>query len=98
MDNTPENNPLSDAGATLGRVLFYDRQLSSNNTIACGSCHQQRRAFSDPQQFSLGFDGGRTGRNAMGLVNLCENVKEPPHLFIALGGLARGQALDERTA
>ena len=31
----------SDAGAQLGRVLFYDKRLSLNNTVACGSCHHQ---------------------------------------------------------
>ena len=70
MDNTPEDNPLTDTGATLGRVLFYDRQLSRNNTIACASCHHQQRAFSDPRRFSVGFEGGLTQRNAMGLANL----------------------------
>src|SRR6187551_64747 len=39
--NTPGNNPITDNGATLGRVLFYDKNLSFNNTIACASCHQQ---------------------------------------------------------
>jgi hypothetical protein len=33
-DNTPPDNPLSDDGATLGRVLFYDRRLSANNTTS----------------------------------------------------------------
>lgn len=70
IDNTPPDNVLTDAGATLGRVLFYDKQLSQNNTIACASCHQQQRAFSDPRQFSVGFEGGYTKRNAMGLANL----------------------------
>lgn len=70
MDNTPAENPLTDAGATLGRVLFYDKQLSKNNKIACASCHLQSNAFADPRQFSLGFKGGNTQRNAMGLANL----------------------------
>jgi cytochrome c peroxidase len=70
LDNTAKNNPLTDAGATLGRVLFYDPQLSKNNTISCGSCHEQKHAFADPRRFSVGFDGGRTKRNAMSLVNL----------------------------
>lgn len=35
-----ENNPLTDIGATLGRVLFYDKNLSVNNTVSCASCHQ----------------------------------------------------------
>ena len=69
-DNTPEDNPITDHGATLGRVLFYDKHLSKNNTVACGSCHLQRAAFSDPRRFSLGFEGGKTKRNSMGLANI----------------------------
>jgi cytochrome c peroxidase len=70
FDNTPADNPVTDQGATLGRVLFYDTRLSANNTAACGSCHHQSRAFADPQRFSKGFEGKRTDRNAMSLVNL----------------------------
>lgn len=68
-DNTPDNNVITDNGATLGRVLFYDKKLSLNNTISCASCHIQANGFSDPNQFSTGFDGGMTGRNSMGLAN-----------------------------
>ena len=46
-DNTPDSNAVTDAGATLGRVLFYDRRLSANDQIACGSCHMQEFGFSD---------------------------------------------------
>lgn len=67
--NTPGNNPVTDWGATLGRVLFYDVKLSANNTISCASCHSQSDGFSDRSQFSEGFDGGETGRNSMGLSN-----------------------------
>jgi cytochrome c peroxidase len=69
IDNTPNNNPVTDAGATLGRVLFYDSQLSANNTIACGSCHLQEDGFADTRRLSIGFLGGETGRNSMGLAN-----------------------------
>ena len=68
-DNTPAHNPTTDDGATLGRVLFYDRKLSANGTVACASCHLQENAFADPVALSVGFDGGRTGRNSMGLAN-----------------------------
>ncbi len=68
-DNIPNNNAVTDNGATLGRVLFYDTKLSLNNTISCASCHIQENGFSDPNQFSTGFDGGLTGRNSMGLAN-----------------------------
>ncbi|MRG96208.1 cytochrome-c peroxidase [Polyangium spumosum] len=65
QDNTPAGNPITDDGATLGRVLFYDVALSKNGTIACASCHQQESAFSDTARRSLGFEGGETGRNSM---------------------------------
>lgn len=68
-DNTPASDPTTDAGATLGRVLFYDKRLSTNQTISCSSCHQQARAFSDPRQFSVGYNGSNGTRNAMGLSN-----------------------------
>jgi cytochrome c peroxidase len=48
QDNTPRSNRLTDAGAALGRVLFYDTQLSVNNTTACASCHLPTRAGSAP--------------------------------------------------
>ncbi len=69
-DNTPASNPVTDAGATLGRVLFYDTRLSINNTISCASCHQQGTGFTDPARFSTGFDGtGTTSAHSMRLLN-----------------------------
>jgi cytochrome c peroxidase len=70
LDNTPRDNPTTDAGATLGRVLFYDTRLSANNSVACGSCHHQSRAFADSKRLSKGFEGKQTDRNAMSLVDL----------------------------
>jgi cytochrome c peroxidase len=67
VDNTPATNPITDAGATLGRVLFHDKQLSVNGTIACASCHRAELGFADDVVASAGFDGGVTARNAMGL-------------------------------
>lgn len=66
--NTPADNPVTDAGATLGRVLFYDKRLSRNNTVSCSSCHRQEHAFSDPATASVGVNG-TTGRHSMRLVN-----------------------------
>ncbi len=66
-DNTPPFNLLSDPGATLGRVLFYDKQLSANGTISCSSCHKQELAFSDFDAVSTGLNGGVTGRHSMRL-------------------------------
>lgn len=62
------SNLITDKGATLGRVLFYDTQLSSNNTISCASCHKQENAFSDPARRSIGVSG-LTTRHSMRLIN-----------------------------
>ena len=67
--NTPANNPITDWGATLGRVLFYDKTLSKNKTISCASCHKQANAFADISALSKGFGGGSTGRNSMSLID-----------------------------
>ena len=66
-DNTGSNS-ITDLGATLGRVLFYDKNLSANNTVSCASCHQQQFAFGDTSALSTGLNGGLTGRHSMRLV------------------------------
>lgn len=69
FDTMPESNETTDMGATLGRVLFFDKQLSLNNSIACASCHMQEYGFADTAKFSRGHDGELTRRNAMTLIN-----------------------------
>jgi cytochrome c peroxidase len=49
--------------ATLGRVLFYDKNLSVNNSISCGTCHKQEFAFADNVQFHHGANGQPLKRN-----------------------------------
>ncbi|MCP5068103.1 MAG: c-type cytochrome [bacterium] len=75
-DNTPRSNRITNAGATLGRVLFYDPLLSSNGTVSCASCHEQARAFADRRRRSRGVHGKRGRRNALGLVNLRYNPSD----------------------
>jgi cytochrome c peroxidase len=62
--------------ATLGRVLFYDKALSANNTVACASCHKQSLGFADNVKFSRGVVGGMTARNSMSIQNLNLQVAE----------------------
>jgi cytochrome c peroxidase len=64
IDNAPSDNPITDDGAALGRVLFHDVALSSDGTIACASCHVQANGFSDTVALSEGV-AGETARNAM---------------------------------
>ncbi|MFT3681734.1 MAG: cytochrome c peroxidase [Ferruginibacter sp.] len=66
----PPDNPLTKEGVFLGRMLFYEPKLSSNNKISCASCHKQELAFTDGKTFSEGVDKQLTDRNAMSLANL----------------------------
>jgi cytochrome c peroxidase len=68
--NEPLDNPVTDRGALLGRVLFYDRRLSINERVSCATCHRQQFGFTDTLRFSVGFSGvDRTGFRAMRLLN-----------------------------
>ena len=67
-DNTGGNS-ITNAKATLGRVLFYDKNLSFDNSISCGSCHKQQFAFGDTAIASKGVAGGLTARHTMRLIN-----------------------------
>lgn len=66
----PADNPLTEEGVYLGRMLFYDPVLSFDSTISCASCHFQATAFADPAKLSTGVLGLSTGRNAPALFNL----------------------------
>jgi cytochrome c peroxidase len=71
LDNSPAANAIDDRVATLGRVLFHDLRLSTNDRASCASCHQQRFGFTDPMRFSNGISGAATtDAHAMRLGNL----------------------------
>jgi cytochrome c peroxidase len=53
--------------ATLGRVLFYDKNLSSDKTISCASCHKQEIGFADDRRVSLGVESREGTRNSIAL-------------------------------
>jgi cytochrome c peroxidase len=75
LDNMPAENPVTDDGATLGRVIFYDRNLSANGLVSCASCHTQATAFDDHTRRSIGFRGKITDRAAMPLNNARYNPR-----------------------
>jgi len=66
----PTDNPMSAAKVSLGRNLFYDKRLSADGSMSCGTCHQQARAFTDGQAAHKGVDGSLGLRNAMTLTNV----------------------------
>jgi cytochrome c peroxidase len=65
----PEENPLTAEKIELGRRLFNDRRLSRDGTIACASCHDAARAFSDGRTVPVGVFNRPGRRNAPALVN-----------------------------
>jgi cytochrome c peroxidase len=68
--NTPEWNPLTEEGVNLGRHLFYDPILSSDNTISCASCHKQEYAFGANTQFSFGVNQALGTRHSPTIMNV----------------------------
>ncbi len=65
----PEENPLTTEKIELGRRLFFDRRLSRDGSIACSSCHDPERAFSDGRAVAVGVFGRQGRRNSPALVN-----------------------------
>lgn len=63
------DNKLTAQGVLLGRMLFYEKLLSRNNSISCSSCHMQEFAFTDTARFSLGVLGLKGKRQAMPVFN-----------------------------
>jgi cytochrome c peroxidase len=71
-----QRKPVTNAGATLGRVLFYDKRLSLINTHACASCHVQARGFATGDRFPVGVIGAPLKRNALALANSRYTISE----------------------
>jgi cytochrome c peroxidase len=65
----PATNPLTREKVALGRRLFFDKRLSRDGAIACASCHDPARAFSDGRDVALGINGVAGTRNAPALIN-----------------------------
>jgi cytochrome c peroxidase len=65
----PLDDPYSPAKVELGRILFFDGRLSSNNSVSCAFCHVPSHAFSGTTAFSIGVDGQPTGRHTPTLIN-----------------------------
>ncbi len=65
----PEENDYSQAKADLGRLLFFDTRLSSDNTVSCATCHAPEMAFTDNMPVSTGIHGLKGGRSAPTVIN-----------------------------
>src|SRR5262245_4210319 len=65
----PKDNKYSPEKAELGRLLYFDKPLSVDQTVACASCHGPKFAFTDGQRFSKGIRGQLGGRSAPTVIN-----------------------------
>jgi cytochrome c peroxidase len=65
----PNDNPLSVKNVALGKKLFFDKNLSKDGTLACVSCHDPERAFTDGRKVARGVGGAEGTRNAPTLIN-----------------------------
>ncbi|MEP6934022.1 MAG: cytochrome c peroxidase [Nitrospirota bacterium] len=65
----PADNPLTNEKIELGRMLFFDKRLSQDNTIACASCHLAKFGFTDGKPVSTGIRGQKGGRSAPSSIN-----------------------------
>jgi cytochrome c peroxidase len=69
----PPDNPQTPAKITLGQKLFFDGRLSADGTVACATCHDPARAFTDGRPVSIGIDGRAGQRNAPTVLNALYN-------------------------
>jgi cytochrome c peroxidase len=65
----PSDNPQTAETVALGRKLFYDPHLSSNNSMSCATCHNPAAGFSDARSVSTGASGKAGRRNALTILN-----------------------------
>lgn len=65
----PEDNPPTPAKIALGKMLYFDKRLSADGTVACASCHAPRFGFTDGQPVSTGIRGQKGGRSAPTVIN-----------------------------
>ncbi|MDZ4751804.1 MAG: cytochrome c peroxidase [Flavobacteriales bacterium] len=66
----PAENLPTPARLELGRRLFYDKRMSLNDDISCGSCHALSSAFTDGKKVSNGSSGKSGRRNSPTLANM----------------------------
>jgi cytochrome c peroxidase len=72
----PADNPQTPEKVALGEKLFFDGRLSADGTVACSTCHDPARAFTDGREVSIGIKGRPGQRNAPTILNALYNVAQ----------------------
>ncbi len=69
----PRDHPQTPEKIALGQQLFFDGRLSADGTVACATCHDPARAFTDGRPVSIGIHGRAGQRNAPTILNALYN-------------------------
>jgi cytochrome c peroxidase len=69
----PPDNPQTAEKIALGQKLFFDGRLSADGTVACSTCHDPARAFTDGRPTSIGIQGRVGQRNSPTVLNALYN-------------------------
>lgn len=65
----PKDNPYTKQKAELGRLLYFDKRLSSDHTISCASCHNIPCAYSDCRAIAIGIENQKGTRHSPTIIN-----------------------------
>jgi len=65
----PDENPMAAEKVTLGRLLYFDKRLSKDDTVSCATCHDPSHAWAEPRKTSIGVGGKVGARNAPTVIN-----------------------------
>jgi cytochrome c peroxidase len=65
----PADNPMTVEKVALGRLLYFDKRLSIDDTISCATCHAPESAFAEAKKTSVGVHGQVGARNAPTVIN-----------------------------
>ncbi len=72
----PDDNPYSAAKVELGRLLYFDKRLSTDNTVSCATCHSPAKGFTDGAAVSTGIKGQKGGRSAPTVINRAYSTRQ----------------------
>jgi cytochrome c peroxidase len=72
----PPGNPLTAAKATLGKILFWDEQMSSTRTVSCGTCHRPAAGGADPRTIPNNIASTNPGPD--GIFNNADDIGGSP--------------------
>ncbi len=72
----PEDNPYSAAKVELGRLLYFDKRLSTDNTVSCATCHSPSKGYTDGAPVSTGINGQKGGRSAPTVINRAYSTRQ----------------------